>query len=54
MQCQQVFHSSASCSASVYAFIERQLNILLKSFKFRPGNSPHSEGVCGELFFFFD
>ncbi|KAJ6959411.1 hypothetical protein D5086_030290 [Populus alba] len=37
MQCQQVFHSSASCSASVYAFIERQLNILLKSFKFRPG-----------------
>lgn len=42
MECQQVFHSTASCSASVYVFIERQLDILLKSFKFRPG-------VCCDL-----
>ncbi|KAJ6420760.1 hypothetical protein OIU84_028175 [Salix udensis] len=42
IECQQVFHSTASCSASVYVFIERQLDILLKSFKFRPG-------VCCDL-----
>ncbi|KAJ6683585.1 hypothetical protein OIU85_007289 [Salix viminalis] len=49
IECQQVFHSTASCSASVYVFIERQLDILLKSFKFRPGNSSPSEGVCVNL-----
>ncbi|KDP40932.1 hypothetical protein JCGZ_24931 [Jatropha curcas] len=37
LRCQQVFHSSVSCPASVYAFIERQLNSLLKRFKNRPG-----------------
>ncbi|CAK7328502.1 unnamed protein product [Dovyalis caffra] len=43
MQCQQVFHSYVSCSAAVYAIIERQLNSLLKSFKCRPGVSCNLE-----------
>uniref|UniRef100_A0A2P2JTQ8 RNA helicase n=1 Tax=Rhizophora mucronata TaxID=61149 RepID=A0A2P2JTQ8_RHIMU len=37
MQCQQVFHTSLSCPAPVYRFIERQLNILLKKIKHQPG-----------------
>ncbi|KAJ8764716.1 hypothetical protein K2173_009101 [Erythroxylum novogranatense] len=37
MQCHQVFHSSVSCPAPVYVFIERQLNSLVRSFNHRPG-----------------
>ncbi|KAF2294161.1 hypothetical protein GH714_007962 [Hevea brasiliensis] len=37
MQCQQVFHSSVSCPAPVFPFIERQLNSILKRFMHRPG-----------------
>ncbi|XVF15255.1 hypothetical protein REPUB_Repub09cG0135200 [Reevesia pubescens] len=33
IRCQQLFHSSISCSSSVYAVIEKQLNSLLSSFK---------------------
>eukprot|EP00257_Ricinus_communis_P018271 XP_015576939.1 ATP-dependent RNA helicase DEAH12, chloroplastic [Ricinus communis] len=35
--CQRVFHSSVSCPAPVFPFIERQLNSLLKRFTHRPG-----------------
>ncbi|KAJ9159148.1 hypothetical protein P3X46_024673 [Hevea brasiliensis] len=37
MQCQRIFHSSVSCPAPVFAFIERQLNSLLKRLTRRPG-----------------
>ncbi|XP_065870868.1 ATP-dependent RNA helicase DEAH11, chloroplastic-like isoform X1 [Euphorbia lathyris] len=37
IQCHQVFHSSVSCPASVYPFIERQLKSLVNNFANRPG-----------------
>ncbi|KAE8696233.1 Helicase domain-containing protein [Hibiscus syriacus] len=33
IRCQQLFHSSISCSSSVYAVIKKQLNSLLESFR---------------------
>ncbi|WCJ18785.1 ATP-dependent RNA helicase DEAH11 chloroplastic [Euphorbia peplus] len=37
MQCHQVFHSSVSCPAAVYPFIERQLRLLLNKFTKQSG-----------------
>ncbi|XP_050210053.1 ATP-dependent RNA helicase DEAH12, chloroplastic-like [Mercurialis annua] len=37
MQCERKFHSSISCPAPVFAFIERQLDSLLERFTLRPG-----------------
>ncbi|KAK9949464.1 hypothetical protein M0R45_004983 [Rubus argutus] len=33
MKCQQLFHSSLSCSAPVYRVIKKQLDPLLQSFR---------------------
>ncbi|KAJ4848948.1 hypothetical protein Tsubulata_034184 [Turnera subulata] len=37
MQCERVFHTSLSCPAPVYAFIEKQLDSLLRTFNRHPG-----------------